>query len=239
MKYSPAEANQELERKDHKNLFFSNIIQVYRNCLELVIILSSFFFIFWFLAIFISWEILQYALVAILFFISFTTRGRRGQVIKNETILRFSKYFLRTIKIIGSIFVIFLFTNSYLDIISFLNQGFLNIISGLEGLLNTTTIAILFSLLFIFSYVYLFLIFFNFIKRKAYPSIFMTAGILVLLAPLIFIIKEISSLSLSFSETIYSRLSWLVGFSLIFIHLNYLIREIIIFLKGRETEIIN
>lgn len=213
---------------------FFNIIKLYQNCLDLIIIISSFFFIFWLLSFIIPWEILQYILILILFFLHFTTKGRHGYVIKNKIILKFSKNFLKIIKIIGSIIVIFLFLNSYFKIVDFLSQRFLNIIPGIEKGLNVTVITIFIFVLFMLSYIYFSSALFSFIQRKINHPIIAIAQIIVLfLLPLLFLKQTIASFTLSFSEAIYYKSNWLIGFSLIFLHLNYLIKEIKL-LKGRN-----
>jgi len=238
MKFSLIDIDQKLRRKNHKGLFSPGIFMIYRICSEFIVIASSSFFILRILEIFIPWTILQFILFPVSFFIiSGIKGGDEFLLIKNKKFLRFSKSFLKTIKVIGSILVILIFLNLFLNIINFLNQLFLNIFSEIESYLNIVIISVFFSVVFLLLYMNLFLTLFHFIQKKVNNSVVIIIKIFIaIILPVMCLEGAILPFFFSFSEIIYFKINWLIGFSLIFLHINYLITEITVFLKSRTLE---
>jgi len=153
---------------------------------------------------------------------------------------RFGQYFTRIIKILGSIAFLFLFVNYYFKIFNFPTLEFLKEKIEWESFFNILALSIVLTLGSFVIYFYLASLILNFIldriKIERRKKTLELIGWIVMLLPLLFLaISGINIRSLSFQQimSIYSVFRWIFGFSLFFIHLNYLVQEARVFLEAR------
>ncbi len=218
---------------------FSTVETFYRAFLELAVYLSSSLFLYLALIKFfpaIKNVVLIFAIISLLIL------RISDEISKPKQIKIINYYLWKTIAIIGSLFVLLLFANSYLTISSLLNRFFLNIWQILELGLNVMVIALVAFLVFILVYFYVALKIVSFavrgIKDETKKEQLGAVGFILLLTPLFYanaVLKD-NGIPYSWIDFLYSKLNWLFGFSLIFLHLNYLVKEVGKFLKVDKTQ---
>ncbi len=205
---------------------YLSIVYVYSASLNFAVLFSSLFFIFWFLATFLFREekLLLIFLVALLLLSS-----RVENKLLNKIIILFRK----TSIIVGSILLLFLFINSYLIISDVINKQFLDSWGKIENLLNQAVFMWMFVLILFFLYIGFIYLSVSFIleviKRikpewaKIFFKFIVVTLILSLLAFPYFVLED--EFVVFLGGIFYSKFNWLFGFSLISLHLNYLIKE--------------
>jgi len=208
---------------------FSTIETFYRAFMELAVYLSSSLFLHLALSAFfpgIKQGVEIFAIIALLIL------GISNKISKSKRVKIINIYFWKTIAIFGSVFVLFLFVNSYLKISVPLNRFFLNIWQDLELGLNQILIGLVALIVFILVYFYIALKVVSFavdrIKDEKKKEQFGVIGVILILFPFFYanaVLRE-NGIPYSWIDLLYNKLNWLFGFSLIFLHLNYLIREI-------------
>jgi len=141
--------------------------------------------------------------------------------------------FMRLFNIPGSILFLFLFFNSFFKISEPINQKFSAQIKSLEETYSTTLFGMFIVSVFILAVFRFFIvlkkILFGQMEERKYfwKEIILIILIIVILLPLI-----LEKTNIPFYATFFAFiLKWFFGISLLFLHLNYLIKETKIFLK--------
>lgn len=205
---------------------FSDIEKFHRAYLELAVYVSSFLFLLASLSLFFH----DFKIVAIITIVILFVLGALNDIEKSKKNKKITRFVWKTIAVFGSIFVLALFVNYYLKISFSLNQFFLNIRKEIETSINKLVINMVAIFAFLLIYSYICSKFSSFvisrIKSEKVKRAFGTLGIFLFsLLIVIFFGAGTVGGSASWGDFVYSKLSWLLGFSLIFLHLNYLIRE--------------
>lgn len=223
---------------------FPDIRKKYSDFLNILVSISSTFFTVWLLMVFFfrGEEFFIIILSLALFIASVLLYGEQQEKEKNALLLYnpYKSEKLRIVneylRLIGSIIFSLLFINLYLGISDFLNQQFtiawenIELALNMFGLIFLSVVAFLliclvgFDLLFKFT----FFIIRDKEKRKRIggPLVTFYFFICILLFP---------ATPFWLSVLAYEKLGWLVGFSLLFLHLNYLINLLIILFEP-ETD---
>jgi hypothetical protein len=226
---------------NNKSSFLSNVWKYYSGLLDVAVYLSSFFFFCWLLTVlfFKSGEklldiIYAFSILSIILFTIYSYFSERNE--KVETIGNLLGEFF---PFIGSFFVLFLFFNLYFPIYPPLKEYFSDFWKIIESGLNEFVIGLL--IIFIFFTIpvgiaYQIFIFepMRRIKDKKKADIFSIIGGLLVIGVEVGLIYWIGFLiyQQSFlSSFIKSNLKLIFGFSLFFIHLNFIIRKVGEFFK--------
>jgi len=137
------------------------------------------------------------------------------------------------ITILGSLFVLLLFINSYLKLSLPLYEFYQSFWGEFETLMNVSIISMTLIVILPILYFGVLARFVEFIiksskRKKEISALLFVLLFLIIITASRFFTAEISEMISSFSVTLYQKLPWLFGFSLAFLHLNYLIK------KGKE-----
>jgi len=219
-----------------ENSFLSNIRKSYFRLLDVAVYLSSFFFFCWLLTVlfFKSGEklldiIYVFSILSIILFTIYSYFSERNE--KVETIGNLLGEF---IPFIGSLFVLFIFLNLYFPIFSPLKEYFSDFWKIIESFLNEFVIIVL--IIFIFFTIPVGIAYQKFIfepmrriKDKKKEDIFVIIGSLLVIGVevgLAYWITFLTSQQSPLTLFIKSNLKLIFGFSLFFIHLNFIIRKV-------------
>lgn len=211
-----------------KKSILQDILKIYSVILHIAVYISSFIFLslaLFIFAKFIKFNIEFFHIIAFfcLSFIIFTK-------IKNKKINKFGYHLGKILTRIVSIFILFLFLNSYLKISSNIDQFSKVFLNVLEISVNRFALGMLFSIGSVLLYVYfasLLLKFILNIMQKAGRFTKIITGLIatfIIIFPFLYFLNKSSVLALN--DLFYSNFSWFFGFSLISLHLNYLFKEI-------------
>mgnify|MGYP001565238840 CR=1 FL=1 len=207
----------------------TSISKIYTSILNVAVHISSLLFIGITLAILVPWFKLTYYLAFLWLAVMAIKLFKNKASHKINGIVR---CLLRIICIFASASIVLLFANYYFRLIPPLNERFLIIWNILEKTTNEAVFYAMFSIVCSLVYLYLTTAFLNlihFITEKIKLSSRFKGGIIVALLFLFFIWipyavthgKTLDSLTLS----LYPKMGWIFGFSLIALHGNYLIKE--------------
>ncbi|MFH1657237.1 MAG: hypothetical protein ABH919_02110 [bacterium] len=208
---------------EFKDSILKNVKNIYFAFSEIAVYISSFLFFSLFFANilnrpnFFNEALLPVAILLALYSYS-----------KSKVIEQIVGFLGKLITISGSIFVLTLFLNSYFKISDFLNKIFVTVWDELESSLNEFVFAGVFLIMIMVIFFY----FINFLlelardKIKGRLSDVLSVLIVLFLALSVgfskYLIPSLDSLSMN----VYSEVSFLVSFSLIFLHTDYLVKEI-------------
>jgi len=211
-----------------KKSVFQDILRIYSVILYIAVYISSFAFLsltLFILAKFVKFNI-EFIQIISFFCLSFILFAK----IKNKRIKKFSYYLGKILTIFVSIFILFLFLNSYLKIFDNIDQFFTVFLRTFEIFVNRFALGMLFAIGSILLYVYfasLLLRFILNIAQRAGKFIKIILGLLftfIIIFPFLYFLNKPSILALN--DLFYSKSSWFFGFSLISLHLNYIFKEI-------------
>jgi hypothetical protein len=229
---------------NNKSSFLSNVWKYYSGLLDVAVYISSFFFLCWLLAVlfFKSGEFFENFLYiififSILFLILLTLYSCFSE--RNEKVKTIGNLLGKFFPFIGSFFVLFLFFNLYFPIYPPLKEYFSDFWKIIESGLNEFVIDLLIIFIFFTIPVGIAYQIFIFeptrrIKDKKKADIFSIIGGLLVIGVEVGLIYWVGFLiyQQSFlSSFIKSNLKLIFGFSLFFIHLNFIIRKVSEFFK--------
>lgn len=222
----------------------SHIAYTRSSILDIIVFFSSLYFLFWLLlTIYIGdvnlqtlreiSDVFHWLFVIFIFFAFYflSTENRYERIGKLG----------RVISILGSLLVLFIFINSYLNISNSLNEKFSIIWEKIEVTLNNFVTVILFIAIAIFvSFYFILLPLVQFIGEKLKVR---ARSALALVLSFIFIFSFFSFQALSvkvllwiYNHSFFNFLIYLLGFSLFSIHFFYLIREVKRISKSENPE---
>lgn len=211
-----------------KKSILQDILKIYSVILHIAVYISSFIFLslaLFIFAKFIKFNVEFFHIIAFfcLSFIIFTK-------IKNKKIKKFGYHLGKILTILVSIFILFLFLNSYLKISSNIDQFSKVFLSAFEIFVNRFALGMLFSIGSVLLYVYFASLLLKFIlnitqKAGRFAKIIIIGLIatFIIIFPFLYFLNKSSVLALN--DLFYSNFSWFFGFSLISLHLNYLFKE--------------
>jgi hypothetical protein len=226
---------------ENKNSFLSELSRSYSFLLDLSVYISEFFLFCWILAVFFFesgekfLETIYFFLI--LFIILFKLYPYLSE--RSEKIETIGNLLGKVIPFIGSLFVLVLFLNLYFPIYPSLREYFSDFWKMTESLLNEFVITLL--IIFIFFMAPLDIAYGKFLfegmKRmgnKKEEKIFIIVGSILLIGVEVGLIYWVNFLTTQQSPLtlfIKSNLKLIFGFSLFFIHLNFIIRKVGEFFK--------
>ena len=217
----------------------SGISELYSKLLDIAVYLSSFsFFGFGFSLLTHKDPVYVFLVMAVIFVIL-------GNEKLPRKVREISKCFLEAVAILASIIILFLFLNLYLTFSNPLTKCFLAFKEIAEDALNQFVIKALFMFVSLFVLFYCVFHLLALIVEKAktankvfYKLFYGAISIIVELALIVLFFYFYSSGDL-LSDFLYSKIGWIFGFSLSFLHLRYLIKESKrIFQRGKNQSII-
>ena len=226
---------------------FSDIRKKYSVFLNILVSISSVFFILWLLLVFFvrgeksfTLIFLLAVFIATMLLYSEQEEKERNDLLlynpqKSENIKKINDY----LRVLGSIIFLFLFINLYLRISDFLSQQFLSIWKNIELILNLFGFIFLFVATFFLMFLVGFVFWFNFtsfiIKDKEKMK---KTGRSLVFFYLVFSYFVLPYLMFRFSLVFYEEIGLVFGFSLLFLHLNYLMKRLIV-LFDRESDLLS
>ena len=205
-----------------------DILKVYSVVLLIAVYISSFAFLSLILFIFAKFvkfniEFFHIIVFSCLSFILFTK-------IKNKKVKKFGYHLGKILTIFVSIFILFLFLNSYLKISNNIDQFFTVFLNAFEIFVNRFALGMLFPIGSILLYVYFASLLLRFvlnIAQRVGRFIKIISGLIIIfiiILPFLYFLNKSSLLALN--DLFYSNFSWFFGFSLISLHLSYIFKEI-------------
>ncbi len=220
-----------------KKSILQDILRICSVILHIAVYVSSFAFLsltLFIFAKFVKFNIEFFHIIAFLLlsFILFTK-------IKNERIKKFGYYLGKILTIFVSVFILFLFLNSYLKIFDNIDQFFTVFLRTFEIFVNRFALGILFAIGSILLYIYFASLLLKFVLNitqkvtKFVKIIFGLIATFIILIPFLYFLNKFSIVVLN--DLFYSNFSWFFGFSLISLHLNYLLKEIKIIINSNTT----
>lgn len=222
---------------------FSDIKPLSKVFLKVALFASSFFFPFIFImTIFDLPELsIYYALLAITIILVLRDKTKSKLIKKNVNLLG------KLITIFGSLFVLFVLLNSYLKISGILYDFYQEFWEKWELLMNLLVLSpvLTFALIILYFSISGWLIKFIIDRTKKFEKFskvvsgILTFVLFIMIPVIVYMRKEVMGEDLLFPLifTLSQRLIWLFGFSLFFLHLNYLIKEIRKTLKRSEINL--
>jgi hypothetical protein len=212
----------------------SDILSIYSALSALAVLFSSYLFLTLVLLVLLNSigiatksEHLLFVIIIICFF--FTNKKQ------SKKIKKFGKYLGKTIIALMSILIILLFLNNFIVISQFSKEVFLIVWNVIETAINKFVLGTISMFLFIFIYFELAGFFIKFITdtiKGKFLKIVIGTTVLIIFPVILIIVFLNTSEAKSISNLFYNKISYFLGFSLIFLHLDYLVKETKKFLKG-------
>ena len=228
--------------------FYSGFKKIYSGFLDIAVLISSVFFILRLLVMFFVREknfdgdifviIISLSIAAVLLIAEFGEKHARHVQKKSKNFKKVND----SLKILGSIIFSFLFINVFLEISHSLNEQFFGMWRNIEIFLNIVGIALLFFIAYFLIGTFLFFIFIPFTifstfknKEKINQTMNKILPWLISFILISFIALFTHLLVDNVGKLIYNKIGWIFYFSLIFIHLNYLIARLIALFKEKAV----
>jgi hypothetical protein len=220
-----------------KNDIVKSLTGIYSGFFDLAILISSLFFSFWIiLGIIFKVNYDNIFLFTCLSIIVLNPKHpeKMPRYYKATSIIK------RIAITLGSIIVFCLFLNSYFKISPVINQQFLEFIADLEPFLNSilfSLICLFILIMFYFGFLYYFLLFlFKIIKINSdtIKAIIILVIFLLTFGLFYFLLSRVDSFT-TIMGLFYGKLNWILGISLISLHLGYIFKNLL----SKTKELLN
>jgi len=207
-----------------------NFFKIYYLANKLALLVSRVLVFFIFLIFLgVNYDLFNLAIFIILIFFLFDFIKKRFQKIKKA-----GSFFGKTVNILLSIFIVFLSFNYFITLSDNINEFFLATIQIIEQAMNVFIFSVIILMLIIILYINIVYLFLDFIFKKWLNNVSEKLKLIIFFIFFTFPLPILMDIRIDPAvDFLVFKIGPVLGFSLFFLHLDYLIKEIKIIFKGK------